>query len=237
MLLKVTALFEVICVPVGREGKFIAKAADLLGPFAPAAQFWRFAAREKVPSVSELRPQWGSPLRKLALKPTAQGGVILREAHGRISDILKAADGRPLSEEELRRAVDEINPTGGISNCMECTLAVDDLLARRASVAVELRDGVDTEALPDILGNRLVSWLPDEYDFADIGQYYQDARPGTRGVFYGDLYEPEGGSGIHIGNVANIDNKVYYIDGSNGWVEPYDRVFDVYETGASIRTG
>jgi Papain fold toxin 1, glutamine deamidase len=224
-------------LPVGREGELIAKAADLLGPFASTTKLFRFAARDKGLSLNELRPQWGSSLRKLALKPTAPGVAILREAHGRISDILKAADGRPLSEEELRRAVDDINPTGGTSNCMECTLAVDDLLAGRASVAVEMRDGVDPEALPEILGDRLASRLPDDYDFADIERYYQDAGPGARGVFHGYLHDPEGGPGIHIGNVANIDNKVYYIDGSNGWVEPYERVSDVYGTGGSIRTG
>jgi hypothetical protein len=73
-------------LPVGREGEFIVRATDLLGPFVPTAKLFRFAARDKGPSLNELRPQWGSSLRKLALKPTGQGVAILREAHGRISD-------------------------------------------------------------------------------------------------------------------------------------------------------
>lgn len=72
--------------------------------------------------------------------------------------------------------------------------------------------------------------------FDDIEAFLLAKRPGTRGILWGQTSQAGGGA-VHVGNVANIDREVYYVDGQVGLVDKFIPTANKYfEVGMFLRT-
>jgi papain fold toxin 1 (glutamine deamidase) of polymorphic toxin system len=164
-------------------------------------------------------------------KPVAASdGHAIGDAHAGVEGILQGPEGRELSLNEVREALPYLNPTGGTSNCLECSMAVDDILRGRAAVAGPT-SFQPVENCDRALAARTVESVKDTTP-QEIEKKLTDAGPGARGIVIGDRVVDGQIRGGHVYNVANIDSEVYYIDGQNGLVSdthPYDRQFNSFE--------
>jgi len=144
----------------------------------------------------------------------ASDGHAIGDAHAGVEGILQGPEGRELSLNEVREALPYLNPTGGTSNCLECSMAVDDILRGRAAVAGPT-SFQPVENCDRALAARTVESVKDTTP-QEIEKKLTDAGPGARGIVIGDRVVDGQIRGGHVYNVANIDSEVYYIDGQNG---------------------
>lgn len=156
---------------------------------------------------------------------------ILQQGQEKIRAALEGMPGGvPRSKDDLRAVLPHINPLAYDRNCSECSLAVDDALAGRASVAGNSKS---KGSLPGRLGSGSIT-LTSEVTPASIEQELR--QPGDRGIV---LMGNEDGQG-HAVNVVNLEGKPYWIDGqlsgqlSKEAGEPISAIFDRYPYNGSI---
>lgn len=193
--------------------------------------------------IEDLRPLNAARLDRLA-KPAAHDEELMRAGYQEIQKILKETRGRPLTADELRRAVQHTNPTkanGFRRNCSECAMAVDDILRGRPAVAGDVADPPNLDGVLDMFRSRITGEADDiiagkSGAFDDIEAFLLAKRPGTRGILWGQTSQAGGGA-VHVGNVANIDREVYYVDGQVGLVDKFIPTANKYfEVGMFLRT-
>ena len=142
----------------------------------------------------------------------------MRSAYETQSGILTGAGGPPRTLAEVRTLVRLVNPTRSRSagNCMECSWAVRDILTGRPAVA----GPSGAQKFVEPAAERLQA---DNHD--EIHAAISDAlrRPGQNAIMSGNRYSDAFG---HHYNVANIDNKIYYLDGQTGTVTEQNIVPD-----------
>jgi RHS repeat-associated protein len=99
----------------------------------------------------------------------------------------------------LQKAVADINPTGSMTNCVNCALALDNTLA-----------GFPTSALPsgvttvNLQGFTLATK-------ESIEQTLLKAGPGAKGIVFGTS-----GNIGHVFNAVNSEGTIYFLDGQIG---------------------
>ncbi|MEW9555631.1 toxin glutamine deamidase domain-containing protein [Nonomuraea sp. NPDC050783] len=172
-----------------------------------AAERFALSRRGKIPLV-ELRPRHVHRLDGGTSPLTAAQQAAMRDAHREIDRLLREAGGRPLSRYETRVAMRHVNPTGSKVNCSEIAMAVDDILAGRATVAGARPRGVPVPLVRGALGKQATEVRTGLSSLDDVERLIAE-NPGARGIIIG-----HGGTGTaHVFNVANVGGKTSYLDG------------------------
>ncbi|GLY83441.1 toxin glutamine deamidase domain-containing protein [Actinoallomurus iriomotensis] len=204
--------------------------------FEVARQFLR-------PPIEDLLPRDTARLGGLAKFP-ARDEELLRAGYEEVKKVLKEARGRPLTADELRRAVQYTNPlkVNGLvqENCSRCAMAVDDILHARPAVAGNITDPPKLDALLDLARTRITGEVGDiiggkSGDFRDIESFLLAKGSGAQGILHTVTSLADGAG--HAANAANIDGKVYYVDGQVGLVEDFVPAAEKYfEIATFLRT-
>jgi hypothetical protein len=148
---------------------------------------------------------------------TAQAN-LMRKAHSDLTKILHDVRGRPLLRSDVERILPHVNGArvNGVrakGNCVECSLALDDIIAGKAVVAGPSR-GIHAGATSELLdGGRAKSSLHRllAHNVTPLEKQLLASGPGSRALIYRGTNMSEGVSG-HIYNAANVDGKVLYMD-------------------------
>ena len=102
-----------------------------------------------------------------------------------------------------------INPSGNMTNCVNCALAVDDALAGLGVRAADPTSG------PVPINQISSQWL--QYGTAaEIEQAIAGAGPGARGIVFGGYRGGTPPPPGHVFNVVNFEGQVYFLDGQSG---------------------
>ena len=102
---------------------------------------------------------------------------------------------------ELQQMVQDTNPTGSTSNCLNCALALDNTLAGNATSAVP----------SDLTPLSLSGFTSTTVDA--IEQQLLEAGAGARGIVVGT-----NGGIAHVFNAVNYNGVVYFVDGQSGTI-------------------
>jgi hypothetical protein len=139
---------------------------------------------------------------------------LIRASHGEAAAILDAARGRRLAQGDIDRLLHHVNPTGSGRNCLECSLALDDLLARRAVVAGPCRETINTKSVSQMLDERSLYALPGlrADELRVVESQLTSFGGGARGIIL-RLGQTSEGIPSHTYNVVNIDGRIQYLDG------------------------
>lgn len=168
----------------------------------------------------EKHPPVGHAPGESAGRPRAREGV---------ADVQTSATRRRVGAGTLQKALAHINPTGSDLNCVECAMAVDDVLHGRPAVAGPTPDQPGRNVVA-ALSPRSTAYL-EELTATDIERLLLDTGSGARGIVIGW----KNGSRGHAFNVANVDGVVYWLDGQKNRMAEHDpygyKTLDLYRTG------
>ncbi|GAB2711251.1 toxin glutamine deamidase domain-containing protein [Nocardia thraciensis] len=158
--------------------------------------------------LAEIRPAGVSRLIRNVQEPTRSEASAMRRAYEAQIAILSRMGDRPPTRAELRELLQLVNPTRSRSagNCMECSWAVRDILARRAAVA-------GPSGAQKFIEPSTERFHGDSHTEIHAAIAEQLNRPGRNAIMSGNRYSDAFG---HHYNVANIDNEIYYLDGQTG---------------------
>jgi hypothetical protein len=154
--------------------------------------------------------------------------AAIKEAEQVFAEALDEADGM-LSAEELHDLLVYVNPTRASYNCVECAMAVDDLLRGRPAAAGPTRDQ-SQHYLDAAMEARQLEYV-EQLDSDDIERLLLEAGPGARGIVIGW----KNANKAHAYNAVNLDGDVYWLDGQKNVMaeqNPHSyKTFDIYRTG------
>ncbi|WP_141962687.1 toxin glutamine deamidase domain-containing protein [Actinoallomurus bryophytorum] len=164
-----------------------------------------------------LRPSGISRFSDSIHPPSPEHALLIRASHGEVAAILDAARGRRLTQGDIDRLLHQVNPTGSGRNCLECSLALDDMLARRAVVAGPCRETINTKSVSQMLDERSLYALPGlrADELRVVESQLTSFGGGARGIIL-RLGRTSEGVPSHTYNVANINGKILYLDGQVG---------------------
>ena len=108
----------------------------------------------------------------------------------------------------------DINPLGGDRNCVECTIAVDEMLARKAFKSAPITMEKQISYLAKRLGKKMINWLNRDQD--QVAEMMKRSGPGSRGVVHSSFKKNDGSTGYHVFNVVNQKGTVRFLDGQSG---------------------
>ncbi len=114
---------------------------------------------------------------------------------------------------QAERVARTANPLGGTENCVNCSIAVDAILAGRPASAL-LSAPKPLATLEAQFGKKFVAVASK----SEIVKEMMKAGPGARGIIYGD---PGLGQVGHVFNVINHKGVVRFIDGQAGEVATF----------------
>jgi hypothetical protein len=142
----------------------------------------------------------------------------MEKKHAELTEILDDIGDRPLRRKDVERILPRINADlledGRIHrNCLECSLALDDALGRKASVAGPSEGGASPGAVRRLLdGKRSLDTKPLYFvDNLDSVKEELLGRSGARAIIGRDM-DIGGGITSHAYNIANIDGEVVFLD-------------------------
>jgi hypothetical protein len=161
--------------------------------------------RARIPG-NEYRPQRIEDLEGVGETSLTQNQRNARAgAHDRIRSMMNGMpNGAPRTVREVRDVLPHVNPTRGQTNCIENSMAVDDILRGRPAVA----GPSPAQSTSARLEHRTVhSVVKPNVDQAE--RELLDAGPGSRAIITGQW--PNGMA--HALNMANLEGRVVYIDG------------------------
>lgn len=139
---------------------------------------------------------------------------ILQQSHANICEALQSMPGGvPRTADDVRAVLPDINPLAYHGNCIECGMAVDDVLSGRAAVA---GNSSKATVMPKRIGG---SELAAEHTRESIEQELLQAGDGSRGIVITRAKDGQG----HTANVANLEGKTYWIDGQLSGLAPKEK--------------
>lgn len=210
------------------------RGAERLGLFDPVRAFFRPGRHTRLgaddiardatrrssgvrgPALLELRPAATAGLPGGTAALSAEHAALMRAAHAEVASILDAARGRRLSLDELRRILPHVNPTGAGQNCLECTLALDEIQAGKAVVAGPTRS-MDRGVASRMLHERALYPYPPRSasGMRGVERHLRSFGGGARGIImrWGHIGE---GVPTHAYNIVNANGQIVYLDGQVG---------------------
>ncbi|MBM7786293.1 toxin glutamine deamidase domain-containing protein [Tenggerimyces flavus] len=154
--------------------------------------------------------------------------TAVRDAEQVFADALDEADGK-LAPDVLQDLLEHINPTRSSHNCVECAMAVDDVLRGRPAAAGPTEDQ-QQHYLDAAMSARQIDYV-EELEGDDVERLLLDAGPGARAIVIGWKNQHQS----HAYNAVNFDGDVYWVDGQKNIVAEHDphsfKTFDIYRTG------
>lgn len=152
----------------------------------------------------------------------------ITSAQANLAEVLRES-GDELSAEDVQEALQYVNPTDGRQNCVECAMAVDDLLDGRPAVAGPTPSQPPYQ-LRSALSARSNDYL-ENVTSTEVERLLHDAGSGARGIVVGWQNQAP----VHAYNAANIEGDVYWLDGQQDLMTEHDphgfRSLELYLTG------
>jgi hypothetical protein len=159
---------------------------------------------------AEIRPAGASRLIRNAHEPTPTEAAAMRRAYEAQATIMSRMGDQPPTLAEVRELLQLVNPTRShtAGNCMECSWAVRDILARRPAVA-------GPSGAQKFIAPSAERFQGDSHHEIHEAISARLTRPGQNAIMSGNRYFDAFG---HHYNVANIEGEIYYLDGQEGTV-------------------
>lgn len=127
--------------------------------------------------------------------------------------------------EEVMAVVRGINPSGDMSNCPRCVIALEMALRAKSRGLSNVPNITVRPGHPDYNRKEVAKLLGSEFTpvrkFSDIEKLVLDGGPGTRGIIAGTYPRAPGADPSkpltgHLFNVINVDGHIVYLDAQSG---------------------
>ena len=116
----------------------------------------------------------------------------------------------------------DINPTGSTSNCLECSIRVDDLLARTRPLSpAGASDVLDFNVLERVFGSKFSDVLSAD----DLLKNLSATSRGDRGIIFAIPEKIDRFTEGHFFNFANQKDIVRFLDGQTGTAADFAKFF------------
>ncbi|NUO96376.1 MAG: hypothetical protein HOW71_00840 [Nonomuraea sp.] len=165
--------------------------------------------RVKVP-LAGLRPQRVEDYPNAAQPLTEEHKEAMRKAYDELRRFIEQLGSKEVRFGDLLAIINKVNPTGHNRNCPETSLAIDDILRGKPTVAGPL-NAAPVPIIRGTLGKRAIDKYMRLSSLKKVAKILLDEGPGSRGIVIG-----YSGSGIgHVCNVLNVNGNIYYADGQH----------------------